>query len=107
LWEECIQEGTRVANREALLKEDDQALAAHARKGKRRPHLKREARKESQPPKRIKRYQRGKHKPRDLSSYQCYNCDKMGHVSRNCPQIKDEFKIRINNNKRHHAHAAE
>ena len=30
LWEECIQEETRVANREALLaKDDDQALATH------------------------------------------------------------------------------
>ena len=26
VWEDCIQEEARVANREALLKEDDQAL---------------------------------------------------------------------------------
>ena len=31
VWEDCIQEETRVANREALLKEDDQALATHVR----------------------------------------------------------------------------
>ena len=32
VWEDCIQEETRVANREALLKEDDQALATHTEK---------------------------------------------------------------------------
>ena len=29
VWENCIQEEARVANREALLREDDQALAIH------------------------------------------------------------------------------
>ena len=29
VWEDCIQEEDRVANREALLKEDDQDLAIH------------------------------------------------------------------------------
>ena len=29
VWEDCIQEDARVANREALLREDDQALATH------------------------------------------------------------------------------
>ena len=29
VWEDCIQEEVRVANRESLLKEDDQALATH------------------------------------------------------------------------------
>ena len=32
VWEYCIQEETRVANREALLKEDDQALSTHTRR---------------------------------------------------------------------------
>ena len=32
-WEDCIQEESRVANREALLREDDQDLAIHT-KGK-------------------------------------------------------------------------
>ena len=31
VWEDCIQEEARVANAEALLKEDDQALATHTR----------------------------------------------------------------------------
>ena len=34
VWEDCIQEEARVANREALLKEDDQALAIHTKKRK-------------------------------------------------------------------------
>ena len=32
VWEDCIQEETRVENREALLKEDDQALATHTKR---------------------------------------------------------------------------
>ena len=35
VWEDCIQEEIRVANREALLKEDDQALATHTKKRRR------------------------------------------------------------------------
>ena len=38
LWEECIQEETRVANREALLaRDDDQALATHTKEEERNP----------------------------------------------------------------------
>jgi hypothetical protein len=37
LWEECIQEESRVANREALLSRDeDQALAAHTKGGRKK-----------------------------------------------------------------------
>ena len=32
VWEDCIQEETRVANREALLKEYDQALTTHTKR---------------------------------------------------------------------------
>ena len=32
VWEDCIQEEARVANREALLKEYDQALATHTKR---------------------------------------------------------------------------
>jgi hypothetical protein len=43
LWEECIQEETRVANREALLaRDDDQALATHTKGGRKKPYFKRE-----------------------------------------------------------------
>jgi hypothetical protein len=42
LWEECTQEETRVANREALLaRDDDQALATHTKGGRKKPYFKR------------------------------------------------------------------
>ena len=34
LWEECVQEKARVANRETLLRYDDKDLATHTRRGK-------------------------------------------------------------------------
>ena len=36
LWEECVQDESRVDNREALLKEDDHAITTHIEK-KRKP----------------------------------------------------------------------
>jgi hypothetical protein len=121
LWEECVQEEARVANREAiLLRDDDQALATHAKGGKRRSHFQKETHfhkeshspkrfthfhKESHPPKRFHKYHKGQRKEKDFSSYQCYHCEKMGHIAKNCPAKKEEYKKR--NNKRHHAHAAE
>ena len=53
VWEDCIQEEARVANREALLKEDDQALSTHTRRGRRQSSFKKESHKEYQPPKRF------------------------------------------------------
>ena len=43
VWEDCIQEEARVANKEALLKEDDQALATHT-KGRKQSNLKKDTR---------------------------------------------------------------
>lgn len=49
LWEECIQEETRVANREALLaRDDDQALATHTKGGRKKPYFQKETHKEPQ-----------------------------------------------------------
>jgi hypothetical protein len=48
---------------------------------------------------------KGQRKGKYFSSYQCYHCDKMGHIAKNCPARREEFKKR--NNKRHHAHATE
>jgi hypothetical protein len=40
LWEECIQEETRVVNREAQLeRDDDQALATHTKRGRKKPYF--------------------------------------------------------------------
>jgi hypothetical protein len=54
LWEECIQEETRVANREALLaRNEDQALATHTKGGRNKSYFQKETYKESQPPKKF------------------------------------------------------
>jgi hypothetical protein len=51
LWEECIQEETRVASREALLaRDDDQALDTHTKRGREKPYFQKETHKESQLP---------------------------------------------------------
>ena len=43
LWEECVQEEARVANREVvLLRDEDQFLAAHAKGRKKKSHFKKE-----------------------------------------------------------------
>ena len=41
---------------------------------------------------------------RDFSSFECFNCHKMGHISRNCPLKEEQFKKR---NKKFHAHIVE
>jgi hypothetical protein len=43
LWEECVQEEERVANQEVVLLRDEyQALYAHAKGGNKRPHFQKE-----------------------------------------------------------------
>jgi hypothetical protein len=108
LWEECVQEEARVVNREAfLLRDEDQALASHAKGGNKKSHFQKETHfhKESDSPKRFQKYHKGQRKGKDFSSYQCYHCDKMGHIAKNCLAIREEYKRR--NKKRHHAHATE
>jgi hypothetical protein len=56
LWEECVQEETRVANREAILSRDeDQALVSHTKEGRKSSYFQKETHqhKESHPPKQI------------------------------------------------------
>jgi hypothetical protein len=51
LWEECIQEEIRVANHEVLLeRDDDQALATHTKRGRKKPYFLKETHKYPQPP---------------------------------------------------------
>ena len=49
VWEVCIQEEARVANKESLLKEYDQYLATYTVRGRRKSNFKKENHKESQP----------------------------------------------------------
>ena len=53
VWEDCIQEEARVANREALLKEYDQSLDTNTKKLRSQPNFKKGNHKESQPPRRF------------------------------------------------------
>ena len=73
LWEECVQEEERIAAIEEKLNDnEDQALTAHT-KGTRKSH--------DHPPK-----TRGFKRPkRDLSSFECFNCHKLGHIAINYP----------------------
>jgi hypothetical protein len=108
LWEECVQEEARVANREViLLRDENQALVAHAKGGKGKSHFQKETQfhKVSHSPKRFQKYHKGQTRQKDFSSYQCYHCDKMGHIAKNCRAKREEYMKR--NNKRHHAHPAE
>jgi hypothetical protein len=95
-----------VANREVvLLRDEDQSLVAHAKGGKKKSHFQKETHfhKESYSPKKFQKYHKGQRKGKYFSFYQCYHCDKMGHIAKNCPTRREEYKRR--NNKRHHAHA--
>jgi hypothetical protein len=97
-----------MANQEVvLLRDEDQPLAAHAKGGKGKSHFQKETHfhKESHSPKRFQKYHKSQRRKKNFFSYQCYHCDKMGHIAKNCPAKREEYKRR--NNKRHHAHAAE
>jgi hypothetical protein len=99
LWEECVQEKVRVANREVVLvRDEDQAILAHAKGEKKRSHFQKETHlhKESHSPNRFHKYHKGQRKEKHVSSYQCHHCDKMGHIAKNCPAIREEFKKRNN-----------
>ena len=84
VWEDYIQEETRVENREALLKEDDQALATHTKRRRSKPKFKNGNNREYQPPRKFQKT-REILPDRDYSSFQCFHCDKIGHIARNCP----------------------
>jgi hypothetical protein len=113
LWEECIQEETRVVNCEELqARDDDQALATHTEEGRKTPYLKRETHREPQPSNKFNNKEshprnfqkKGQPKGRDLSSIQCYHCDKMGHKANSCLVRREEYKRK---HKKQHAHIVE
>ena len=97
VWEDCIQGETRVANRDALLKEDDQALATHTKRRRNQPNFKKGNHKEHQPPRRFQR-SRESLSNKDYSGFQCFHCDKIGHIAKNFPLKKEEYKKRNKKN---------
>ena len=88
VWEDCIQEEARVANREALLREYDQALAIHT-KGIKQSNFKKGNHKPSKNKFQKKRVNNQK---KYYSNYQCYNCHKIGHLAREYPSKKNNNK---------------
>ena len=98
LWEDCSQEEARLEAREEKLgNEENQALEAHARKGKNKV--------EDRPPWKFQKSQKYQKKQRDYSSVRCYTCQKVRHIARNCPLIREQIKKA--RNKRHHANVVE
>ena len=84
LWEECVQEEGRIENREEKLNEDeDQALVSHTKNRR----IKRNDR--GSPPRKSQESQIGKKPRKDYSSFECYACHKLGHITRHCPRKKD------------------
>ena len=106
VWEDCIQEETRVVNKEDLLQEDDQSLATHTKRRRSQPNFKKGNNREYQPPRQFQKT-RESLPNRDYSNFQCFHFDKIGHIARNCPLKRQEYKKRNNKNKIHHAHLAE
>ena len=79
VWGYCIQEESRVTNREALLIKYDQALATHT-KGRKQSNFRKSNHNPSK--KKIKK------KKKDYSKYQCYNFHKIWNLSRECTSPK-------------------
>jgi hypothetical protein len=78
LWIDCIQEEARIESRNGKQRGSDDenlALAAHARKGRRNGSPRREASPEQR-------------KKKDLSKVKCFACHTLGHYASQCPQRK-------------------
>ena len=86
IWEECVQEEGRLENREEKLNEDeDQALDAHTNNGRNKRKDK------GSPTRRSQELKRGNNFKKDYSSYECYTCHKLEHISRHCPLNKGKL----------------
>jgi hypothetical protein len=81
LWKNCTQEEARLEAREEKLGNDYQALAEHARKGKRR--------KGDHPPKKFQKSRKSQKTQKYYSSYKCLCFQNMGHMKINCPLMKE------------------
>jgi hypothetical protein len=94
LWTDCTQEESRLADKQKRsLDDEDQALTVQARgRGRRSFFRKNNDRKEANS-------ERIPDKKKDVSKIRCFNCQKMGHFSYECPQGKGKRK--------HQAHVAE
>jgi hypothetical protein len=81
MWEDYTQEVAILeARKEKIEINEDQALIAHARKGKN---------KKVHSHKKFHKPHKGQDSHKDLSSFRCFVSQNMGHITRNCPQAKD------------------
>ena len=90
-----MQEEARLEAPEVKLGQENQALTIQARKGK--------GKIEDRPRRKFQKYQKNDKKINP--NIQCFTCQKVGHISRDCPLVRE---LKNNEgNKRHHANAAE
>jgi hypothetical protein len=84
LWEDCTQEETKLAaiGMKFSHHDDNQALATHARK------IKRKRRGFGKTFKGRKSTPTSEHKNKDMSKVQCFRCDNYGHYVKNYPTWK-------------------
>ena len=95
LWEDCTQEEARLEAREEKLGQENQALTVQARKGK--------GKVEDCP---RRKFQKNQKKGKKINpNIRCFTCQKIGHISRDCPLVRELKKNE--GNKRHHANVAE
>ena len=82
LWEDCTQKKTRLEAREEKLgNEENQALKTHVKKKNNKV--------EDHPPRKFQKYQKHQKKKRDYSTIRCYSFQKVGHIARHYPMVRD------------------
>ena len=95
LWEDCTQEEARLESHEEKLGQENQALTVQVRKGK--------GKVEDRLRRKFQKHQKKGKKTNP--NIRCFTCQKVGHISRDCPLVRELKKNE--GNKRHHANAVE
>jgi hypothetical protein len=85
LWADCTYEETRLIARgvQDSHHDDNQALASHTKRGRRNRRSFGKAFKDKKSSAAL-----GQEHRKDISSIQCFRCDKYGHIARDCPTRK-------------------